>query len=447
LATFVVVRSAFTQPSFLNFVSLAFGWILVPGRRAVTSALVVTGLSRDAHHAAYHRFFSRARWNPDEVGRRLFALVLRLVPPGTALTAVIDDTLARKKGPHVFGLGTHLDPVRSTRRVRIFCFGHVWVVLALVVRLPFSKRPWALPVLFRLYRSKKECEKNGGTYRKKTELAREMLDVLAGWLEGRRCEVAVDSAYCNDTVTRGLCDRIVLFSRMRPDAVLTAPPEPKVGKGSGRPAVRGRRLPTPEEVAQSEDVPWEQMSVSMYRSTRDVTYKTLSAQWYRACGGRLLRIVITRVTTGNVPWMVFLCTDPTVKPQHLLERYSSRWAIEVTFYDLKQYLGFGDSQAWTRQAVERTTPFVGMLFTLIVVWYATAGHGTSLALTPVRPWYRTKAGPSFADMLGAAQRAVIRSQIFDPACNSNNLQNFVQPSADAPPKGDEALSAVTQRAA
>ena len=85
------------------------------------------------------------------------------------------DTLTPKKGPKIFGLGTHLDAVRSTRKHRVFAFGHVWVVLSVVVRLPFSRRPWALPVLFRLYRNKKECARRRGRYRKKTELARDQI--------------------------------------------------------------------------------------------------------------------------------------------------------------------------------------------------------------------------------------------------------------------------------
>ena len=59
------------------------------------------------------------------------------------LRVVIDDTIAAKKGPLVFGIGSHLDPVRSTKFCRIFTFGHCWVVLAVVVRLPFSTRAWA----------------------------------------------------------------------------------------------------------------------------------------------------------------------------------------------------------------------------------------------------------------------------------------------------------------
>jgi hypothetical protein len=43
---------------------------------------------------------------------------------------------ARHKGPRIFGLGTHLDAVRSTRKTKVFAFGHVGVVLAVAVPVP-----------------------------------------------------------------------------------------------------------------------------------------------------------------------------------------------------------------------------------------------------------------------------------------------------------------------
>ena len=100
----------------------------------------------------------------------------------------------------------------------------------------------------------------------------------------------------------------------------------------------------------------------------------------------------------------------------------------MTFFDLKQSLGFADSQAWTRLAVERTAPFVAYLFTLIVLWYVSCARGSALDFYPVRPWYTHKLAPSFADMLGA-QRAALLSGLFDPATNSNNLHNPFIPGA------------------
>jgi hypothetical protein len=113
---------------------ILFGWVQTSGTHAVTQALVATGVAGRRHHEAFHRFFSRGTWCPDAVGRLLLTQILRWVPQEASIGLVLDDTLAPKEGPKVFGIGNHLDAVRSTRRVRIFTFGHVWVVLSVVVQ-------------------------------------------------------------------------------------------------------------------------------------------------------------------------------------------------------------------------------------------------------------------------------------------------------------------------
>jgi hypothetical protein len=270
-----------------------------------------------------------------------------------------------KKGPHIFGLGSHLDAVRSTKLHRVFTFAHCWVVLALVVRVPFSSRTWALPILFRLYRNLKECVKKRAPYKKKTELAREMLDVLLGWVGEHRIEVTADSAYCNDTVTRGLPGHVVLFGAMRPDAVLTEAPSPStMSSRGGRPRKRGRLLRKPEKVAADGRTPWQKTTATLYGRATTVRYKTLVAQWYRATGVRLLRIVIVECTTGRLGCRVFFTTDATLDIVTVLETYSGRWGIEVFFREAKQLLGFADSQARKEQAVKRVAPLVGMLYSV-----------------------------------------------------------------------------------
>jgi hypothetical protein len=249
LAILECLRPVFTRPGFDNLLVIFAGWILTTGPHAVTQSLVATSVAGRRHHEAFHRFFSRGTWRPDELGHHVFELALKLVPEGSPLRVAIDDTLAPKKGPQVFGIGSHLDAVRSTKKRKVFCFGHCWVTLCILVRVPFSHRVWALPVLFRLYRNKKECEAKGQPYSKKTELAREMLDVLVGWVGKRRIEVAADSAYCNDTVMRGLPDTVVVFGAMRPDAVVTELPPQRGGAQGGRPRVRGAVLPKPQALA------------------------------------------------------------------------------------------------------------------------------------------------------------------------------------------------------
>jgi len=220
-----VFRPALTGPGFRNMLVVFVGWVLTQGDHAVTQALVVTAVAERAHWERFHRFFSRGTWDPDEMGRLLFLRLVLLIPTSLPIRIAIDDTHTVRKGPYIYGLGSHLDPVRSTKRHKIFCFGHCWVTLAVLVQFPFSRRAWALPILYRLYRNKKECRKNKAAYRKKTQLARELLDLFASWVGQRRVELAADCAYCNNTVTRGLVPIVVLYLRRSAEMTRVRSPE------------------------------------------------------------------------------------------------------------------------------------------------------------------------------------------------------------------------------
>ena len=415
-----VLRPALTEPGFRNLVVIFAGWVQTSGTHAITEALVVTDVARRLHHERFHRFFSRGTWKPDEFGRLLYLWLVNFLPPDAPIRAAIDDTLAPKKGPAVFGLGTHLDAVRSTKTHKVLAFGHCWVTLAILIPLPFSSRPWALPILFRLYRNEKECTKNGHQFKKKTELAREMLDILVSWAGERTIELAADNAYCNDTVLHGLSLNVTLFGSMRPDAVLTAPPSKKKRKRGGRPSLRGHLLPKPAELANNKS-PWLTCKAFLYGQEKTVYYKELVAQWYRASGTRLLRIVVVRTDAGKIGYRVFFCTNPNFTAVQILETYAGRWAIEVCFRELKQLLGFADSSARKRAAVERTAPFVGYVYSTLVLWFTAGVYKTKLATPPIRPWYTHKTGYAFADVLRAAQRVLIHVDVLDLASSLANL--------------------------
>jgi hypothetical protein len=304
-------------------------------------------------------------------------------------------------------------------------------VLAVVVRLPFSTRTWALPVLFRLYRNLKECEKKRAPYKKKTELAREMLGVFVGWAGSQRIELTADSAYCNDTVMGQLPEQVVMFGAMRPDAVLTEPPPPppKVRR-SGRPRVRGKLLRKPETLARDGRSPWRTTTATLYGRVTAVRYKSVVAQWYRAAGTRLLRVIIVECTTGRIGCRVFFTTDATLDVATVLETYAGRWGIEVFFREAKQLLGFADSQARKQAAVLRVAPLIGLLYTTLVVWFAEGALRTPLAALPVRPWYGHKRGFTFVDILRTARRALADHDVLVPFNASENLHQPERPSRD-----------------
>ena len=187
--------------------------------------------------------------------------------------------------------------------------------------------------------------------------------------------------------------------------------------------MKGKVLPKPLALSKASHRPWQKLSLQAYGKTSVQQYKSIVAQWYRGAGTRLLRTVIIRVPHGNVPIRVYFTTDLNMSVREILETYAGRWSTEVCFRDLKQLLGFGDSQARTKNAVERTAPFVGFTYTLLVLCFATNGTSDSpLATPPVRPWYRHKRGLCFADALRCAQRVLVRYDALDLACDFNNLR-------------------------
>jgi hypothetical protein len=84
---------------------------------------------------------------------------------------------------------------------------------------------------------------------------------------------------------------------------------------------------------------------------------------------------------------------------------AKRWALEVTFFDLKQSLGFEDPQNQAERAVRRTAPFAGLVHALVVLWAAQQVRDGAALTWPIRPWYRHKASLSFEDRLGALRQA------------------------------------------
>jgi hypothetical protein len=427
LSTLLLVSPAFTHPSFRRFLTLFAGWVCTRGRHAVTESLVVSGVSGTQHHAAFHRFFSRARWCTDAVGRLLLLKVVALVPGPVHLA--VDDTLCTHKGPQLFGLGVHVDAVRSTRKRRLLSFGHVWVVLTVLVPVPWSQRVWALPVLFRLYRTQADCQKSGEVHQPKTQMAVALVHQVAQWLPGKALELVADSAYSCRPVLRNLPAGVVFTGAMPTKARLQRPrTRPYRSPRTGRLRTGDMRLPNPAQVAGRKKWPWRTLCLTLYGQPKHLQYKEVVASWHRSAGKPLLKILIVKVPQGQVPLRVFFCTDASRSAQSILQSYAQRWAIEVLFRDLKQLLGFASSRARSRLAVLRTAPWVGVCYTLLVLWCLEQGLTLRQLTLPVRPWYRTKNTVSFEDILRLAQLTLASADWTDVPSLLANI-----PSARSPP--------------
>jgi hypothetical protein len=241
---------AMTSPTMLNLLLLLPGWILAP-HRTITAMLQAASLAGKLHHARFHRLFAHARWSLDAVGLALFLLILVYLPEGTVIFLGADDTLARKRGLKVFGVGMHHDPLLSNRGKAIVNWGHSWVVLGVILPLPFRKDAhFCLPLLFRLYRSKQTLKREGQEQddRTRSQLLVELLTLLCQAHPTRQFHVLVDGGYSGQSVLQHLPGNCDLSGKCLLDAALFAtPPQRRKGQ-NGRPRKKGERLATPRQM-------------------------------------------------------------------------------------------------------------------------------------------------------------------------------------------------------
>lgn len=418
----------FTAPSFDTFHTLMSGWVLNLGRHSVTATVRAAGAVGWKHISSFHRFFSRARWCRDELGIVLMGLVERHVPPHEPLVVAVDDTLGRHTGKRIAGASMHRDPLLSTAVKPRFHWGHLWVVVGITVRA-FDKT-WCLPVLVRLYRSKKHCQATGRAYRSQTDLAFELIELLANRFPDRRIHVVGDATYSCQTIVKRLPRHVQLIGRSRLDAAIYTPP-PRRRRGQiGRPRVRGEKLPSPQEQASERRAPWRHVRVSVYGKTVTVRVLVIDALWYVVGGSRRMRLVLVRGFPGHDHDDVFFSTDPKLSARRIIETFAMRWSIEVTFHDAKGKLGFEDPQNRLEPAVERTAPMALWCYSLTVLWYLTTGQHLRVTRTAnALPWY-PKSLPTFSDMLATLRRASWAERLFDPRANDRTFRKRVQPLMD-----------------
>jgi hypothetical protein len=387
-------------------------------------------------HSAYYRFLSRARWSVDATGHVLFRLLLSFLPE--RIEAAVDDTLCHRSGPHLFGAGMFHDAARSTygggggRRVS-FAFGHNWVILSVRVPLPWNReRGLAVPVLFRLYRSKRRCPES--QYRKRTELAGEMLGILRSWLpQGRKLDLAGDGEYACRTLLQDLPEDVTFTGPMAMDAALFEPVRCRRG-GRGRPRLKGERLPCPTERAQRGE--WRPAQVTLHGRSVSLLLQTWTCLWYTVTGLREVRVVLTRDPKGRWKDRAYFCTDPRRPMDEILTCYANRWQLEVTIQMTKQTLGLEEPRnGWWRhahgrradghdpgpksrgnrgrKAVERTVPLIFLTYGLVAIWFLHHGDAQQQvqAQRRRRPWYGLKGEPAYTDMLAAMRHALWAQRI------------------------------------
>lgn len=364
------LAGAFTRPTFLRFVVLSLAAILTTGQRTTCGLLRTLGALAPGHPSSFHRVFSKRRWSCWRLARCLTGWVFDHLLPGGRVLLAGDDTVDEHPGDKVFGKGCHRDPVRSTHAFTAFRWGHKWVVLAVLVRLPFTKRLWALPVLVALYHSEADDESAGRKHKTPQQLLRQLCCVLLRWFGRRSFVLTGDGNFATHELARFAQrrgGRLTLVCPFYPDANLYEPVPPYSGKG--RPRVKGNKVPTPEQVVAG--VRRTRLDVAWYGGgRRDVAVVRGTGQWYKSGHGLVaVSWVYVHDLTGTHRDSYFMTTDVAMSAAEVIETYTGRWNLETTFQEMRSYLGLETTRGWKEKTVLRAAPCLFGLYTLVTCLY------------------------------------------------------------------------------
>ena len=398
---------AFSEPTFRRMACLAIGAILASGRHTVTAMLTSARCVISGHWSCYHRVFSRASWSLWPLGKILARAALRWIPDDAPVVVAIDDTTAQHRGKRVYGKGCHHDAVRSAHKQIVFKWGHRWVVLAVMVKFPFARRHWALPVLVALYRPEPLDRKEHRQHKTPPRLAGQLIAVLIHWFGARRFVFLGDGGYASHELAR-FCQRharqATLVSRFHKNANLyDLPPKRSAGR-KGRPRVKGKKLASPEQVVARSRL--RRVTVEWTSGTRRrVGLVSGTGHWHKAGRGLVeVRWVFVRDIEGRHRDEYFYATDASLTAEEIVGYYTRRWSIETTFQEMREHLGFETTRQWTAKSVLRTGPWLLGLFSVVCLIFAEHARTHKVKIGQ-RPWYH-KTEPTFSDALATVRELI-----------------------------------------
>jgi DDE superfamily endonuclease len=430
------LASAFTQPSFACNCRLLLAWVMCLGKHTLSRVGYNDHPELPPDHSgrhgldSYYNFFERSCWRPKDLAYRVALLVLTRLPFTGRITLLVDDTLAHKRGKSVWGLGWWRDAVASTRKRVATASGHNRVVVAVAFCVPGTSCViLALPLLARLHlpgKGQPGC----------ATLAKEMLGELTGWFPGREFTLVADGAYaCKEMLGEGLPRGARFVGRMRGDAAVYDPkvPRQKKGKRGPKPS-KGPRLPSPGDAARkasrkrtrSGDWLWQAVAVTIYGRRRALQAVSYVAVWPRVLGLVPIRVVVVRDPEGRMDDVYLFTTDLGASLGWVIEQFSWRWSVEVSFRASKQVLQIEAPQHYCQQSVEKVAPWVWGMQGVIMVWYLTAGQEL-----PQAQQMRQRMGPwdselSLRHMIQVLQRATLDATIQPNSASQPQLRDFIQ---------------------
>lgn len=367
---------------------LGYGQLTCFGKHTVTGMLTSSGQQFIDWSSAY-RLFSKNRIDTQKLFEVSCKGVLEELASDQMIIAHMDDTVLEKTGKKVPGTAWRRDPLGPPFQTN-FIWGQRFLQISMAVTDPQGNcQSRAIPVDFhhcptvkkpgksaqeheiKIFKEEQKIAKLSKQGSLRIQALRDSLDSQGA--KHRQLYASVDGSYTNEAVLKTLPDRVTLIGRIRKDTKLYKFPDQQ--PGTGRKRAYGDRLPTPEQIRQSDQTPWQLVKAWAAGKSHDFDVKVVNDLRWRSAGqNHDLQLVIIRplgyrlTKTSRILYRqpaYLICTDNNLDLAKLLQAYLWRWEIEVNFRDEKNLLGCGQAQVTNPNSVENVPAFITALYAFI----------------------------------------------------------------------------------
>lgn len=392
---------------------LIYGILNCMGRHTVTGMLSAAGHQFQDWSSAY-RLFSKNRINIQDIMTVIQSNVLKETTECPNIIAHMDDTIIKKTGRKIPGTAWRRDPLGPAFHTN-FIWGQRFIQVSMALPIDGEiGRSRAIPVDFHhcptalrpkknaqqqevlQYKEEKKIAKLSKQGSERITLLRQNLDIQGA--KDKQLILSVDGSYTNSEVLKNLPQRVTLIGRIRKDTKLFTIPQNQPLKGRKR--IYGERLPTPEQIRQSDQYPWQKVNAWAAGKTHQFNVKVINnIRWKSAGQNHDLKLVVIRplgyrLTKGSKLLYrqpaYLICTDEELNLQTLLQSYIWRWEIEVNIREEKSMLGCGQAQVRNIKSAENVPAFIAATYALLHIASYRAYQKSNNLTLPRPKWYQNE---------------------------------------------------------
>ena len=171
---------------------------------------------------------------------------------------------------------------------------------------------------------------------------------------------------------------------------------------------------------------WQSLVVNWYGGeTKTLECLSFTCLWYHA--GLVpvtLRVVLVKTPNGKNEAEVFFSTDIGLEPVKIINYFILRWNLEVTFFETRAHLGVETQRQWSDKAIQRTTPLLMGLYSLITLIAVEMNKVRSLVVAETTSWYDKKGELTFIDIIAVVRRS-IWSKRFSKSASHDDLVKII----------------------